>query len=456
MGFASYRYGIYSIANFSGARVVRQCSKKILGIGIDTRVDLQDKLFVALRGSRVNGHLFLDEALAKGASALLVDGEHIAYACELANKWNAGVLVCDDTLRTLQTLSAAYIAQFPDITYVGITGSCGKSTTKQALAAILSAKGNVAMTPGNLNSEIGLPLSLLQVDSSTDYGVFEMAVDHKGEMDRHLSMLPPSYAIVTNISYAHAGKLGSQRNIAKEKSKIYHADLIAGYVSRDCNLRPLLQHRSPVRLKSFSKDDLDVTYLGLDGCSLSFGKEKVRLPLIAPYQMEDVSAAVAVARDMGISDEQLCDGLRFFHPLPGRGTVSAGPITVIEDCYNASPSSTAGILGYLGNLKWGGRKKAVLGSMTELGKYSKPAHRKIGRLLASLGLDTIFLFGSNMEAAYAFLKESRYPGKLFFSDDFGKLSYAVEADMHCGDLFLLKGSRVMEMERLIPLLKGAV
>jgi UDP-N-acetylmuramoyl-tripeptide--D-alanyl-D-alanine ligase len=456
MGFSSYQYGIYSISSLSGAHVVLQCSRVVLGLCIDTRQDIQDKLFVALQGEHSNGHHFIQTAIEHGASAILADKAHEKMAYRLCKGRNVGLLICSNPLRAMQRLAHQYVAQFPQVQYVGITGSVGKSTTKQALSAILATKGNVVATPGNYNSEIGLALSLLQVDSCTDYGVFEMGIDHKGEMDSHLSMIQPASSIITNISYSHASKMGRLKDIAQEKGKIFHDHLEKGYVSSSILYGHLLQKKAPVPLTFFDKSHLDVSFDGLNGSLLTLHEHTVALPLIAPYQIEDIAAAIAVARDYGLTDKDICEGLANFIPLMGRGTVVDGPITVIEDCYNASPASTEGILGYLGGLHWIGGKKAVLGSMMELGRYAKNAHRNIGRLLSTLSLDTIFLYGEDMEEAYRYLYDAKYAGKVYFSDDFSHIRDAVVCDRQKGNLFLLKGSRAMEMERLVPVIQGSL
>ena len=173
MGFSDYEYGIFSVAHFSNAMVIKQSSKKITSVSIDSRNVSALSLFVALKGLNVDGHKYILDAIDNGSSAIMVDKNHAREALSMTATKDVGILVVEDTLLGLQKLAKNYIKQFPKINYTTITGSCGKSTTKQALAALLSTQGNTVLTPGNLNSEIGLALSHLNVDSSTEFGVFE-------------------------------------------------------------------------------------------------------------------------------------------------------------------------------------------------------------------------------------------------------------------------------------------
>lgn len=455
MGFSSYNYGIFSVAQFSRAFVAKQTSKKITSVSIDSRKVQIGSLFVCLKGKRTDGHAFIEKAISKGASAIMVESSFANLALSLTKNTTTGVLVVENPLYGLQELAKNYIAQFPLVNYSGITGSCGKSTTKQALAALLSTCGKTVYTPGNYNSEIGLPISLLQVDCSVKYGIFEMGIDHKGEMDRHLYMVKPNQSLITNIGQSHLEKLGSSKNIAKEKGKIFHSNLDLGFISNSCKYKNYLKRRTFCKIHDYSNRDFTYISRGLLGYDVEIGNELVRIPILGEHQLEDIAGAVKVATILGLSNENIAEGLRAFKPLVGRGSIVDGSITVIEDCYNASPTSTSCMLGYLGNVDWKGSKKVVLGSMKELGKDSKKGHTLVAKSVYKSKVSSAFLFGKEMEGAYNYLKEENYKGKLFYSDNFDEINYAVDNDKENGDLFLLKGSRVMEVERLIPTLQGA-
>lgn len=456
MGFSSFKYGIFSVAQFSKAEVAKQTSNKITDVIIDSRKVCAQSLFICLKGEKCDGHEFIADAIKKGASAIMVDKAHVEEALSISNNSSCGILVVDNTLHGLQTLAKQYVAQFPTINYSGITGSCGKSTTKQALAALLSEKGNTVYTPGNLNSEIGLALSLLNCDSSTEYGVFEMGIDRVGEMDRHLYMVKPSQALITNIGSSHLEKFGSRRTIAKEKGKIFHSQLDKGFVSNRCDYKRFFNRRSLVALDTYSNENLSYISRGLLGYDIVINNELIRVPVLGEHQVEDIAGAITVARSMGLSERQIADGLREFKPMLGRGSINRGEITVIEDCYNASPSSTSSMLGYLESVSWNGSKKVVLGDMKELGKGAKRGHTLVAKSIFYSHPTTSFLYGEEMYSAYKYLKSENYHGHLFYSDNFDEIKDAVDKDKRVGDLFLLKGSRSMEVERLMPTLRGAL
>ncbi len=455
MGFSSYNYGIFSVAQFSKALVARQTFQKITKIVIDSRKVSNQSLFICLKGASCDGHEYIEDAIKKGAAAIMVDKKHASEAVSKSQNSECGILVVNDTLKALQTLSKSYVEQFPKINYSGITGSCGKSTTKQALASLLSQKGNTVYTPGNLNSEIGLALSLLNCDSSTEFGVFEMGIDRVGEMDRHLYMVKPSQALITNIGFSHLEKFGTRRTIAKEKGKIFHSSLDMGFVSSRCDYKSFFGRRSSVELKSYSNENLSYISRGLFGYDILINNELIRVPVLGEHQIEDIAGAITVARSMGLGERQIADGLREFKPMVGRGSINRGRITVIEDCYNASPSSTSCMLGYLGSVSWRGSKKVVLGDMKELGKETKKGHTQVAKSIFNSHPTSSFLFGDDMYGAYKYLKNENYQGQLFYSDNFDEIKNAVDINKREGDLFLLKGSRLMEVERLMPTLRGA-
>lgn len=455
MAFSTYKYGIFSVARFSQATVVKQTSKKILDVCIDSRKIKNNCLFVCLDGENFDGHDFILDAINKGASALLIKTNKVHEVLSKINNRDVGVLAVNSPLSGLQTLAKNYISQFPNVNYTAITGSVGKSTTKQALAALLSQAGNTVYTPNNYNSEIGLPLSLLQVDGTTDYGVFEMGIDHKGEMDKHLYMLTPNQALITTIGRSHIEQLKSRKRIAKEKGKLFHKDLDMAFISKGCNYKKLLCKKVKNNIFEYCYNDVQYEDKGLLGIEVILDNQRVRLPILGEHLLEDVVGAIAIAKRMGLDNTDILEGLSKFVPMRGRGSIVDGDITVIEDCYNASPISTNIILSYMRRVSWAGNKKAVLGSMKELGRNSRKAHVSIAKSVYTNSMESTFLYGQEMEGAYKYLKRENYQGELFYSDNFDDLTYAVDKNKKQGDLFLLKGSRSMAIERLIPTLQGA-
>ncbi len=454
MAFSNYNYGINTVAKLAQGVVIKKTSNIVSNITIDSRLKVENSLFVCLKGQNTDGHSYILNAIKNGASVLLIKTSEISKIKSQVKNIDVGIIAVESPLCGLQNIAKNYIKQFSNINYTAITGSVGKSTTKQALAALLSTSGNTVFTPSNYNSEIGLPLVLLQVDKDIKYGVFEMGIDHIGEMDRHLYMLKPQQAIITNIGYSHVEKLGSIQNIAKEKGKIFHENLDIALLSKNCKYKKILTKNLNSTALEYSYKDVNFFDNGLLGMNIKIDNEIINLPIIGEYQLEDIVAAITLSRKLGLDNKQIINGLHNFKPMPGRGSIFDGSITVIEDCYNASPSSTNYILNYIKRINWIGNKKVVLGSMKELGSRSLKAHISIAKSIYKNNLESVFLYGNEMESAYRYLINENYSSNLFYSDNFEELKYEVQKNKQNGDLFLLKGSRAMAIERLIPTLQG--
>uniref|UniRef100_UPI002A0A5A44 UDP-N-acetylmuramoyl-tripeptide--D-alanyl-D- alanine ligase n=1 Tax=uncultured Sphaerochaeta sp. TaxID=886478 RepID=UPI002A0A5A44 len=360
-GFSNQYYSTGQVASFCGAIVVKEGSKTAQDVQIDSRSCSDGTVFFALPGEKVNGFSYILDVASRGASAVVVLLENAKEAKLLLKDFPCAILGVHDTLHSLQLLAKNYIAQFNGISYVGVTGSCGKSTTKEALASIARTLGSTVKTPGNLNSEIGLPLSLLQVQQDTKYGIFEMGIDHVGEMDRMVDMVKPDYALLTNIGLSHLEKFGTLQTIAREKGKIFHPALSEGFIHKTCKYIPSIEREAKKKLNYFSYDDMTYTDLGLDGWALHYEGETFIVKCVGKHLLLDVIGAIKVGKALGANPRQIAEGLEGFVPMKGRSTVINGDVTIIEDCYNASLDSTNSILDYVQALQWKGYKKAVLG-----------------------------------------------------------------------------------------------
>jgi UDP-N-acetylmuramoyl-tripeptide--D-alanyl-D-alanine ligase len=461
---SSFSYPIRRVATMTGGFVYldgkrRRMPRPVTSVSIDSRACSAGSLFVALRGEQCDGHDYVSAAVKNGASAVLVDTVHFPQVQhDLASHASVGIVVVEDTLKGLQSFASAHVAQYPHVTKIGVTGSCGKTTTKELVGAILSCMGETVRTPGNLNSEIGLPLSVLQVGPRTEFGVFEMGVDHIGEMDSMLGVWRPDYGILTNIGISHVGKMGNVENIAREKSKIFHQGLKRGFIAETCEWRTWIDALRNCELRQFGPKTTSgfegAEDLGLDGWEISYAGTRMRLKCVGQHSLLDALAAIEVAREIGATSDQIKAGIEKMSPIEGRSKVLNGDVTIIEDCYNASVDSTGNILDYLGSVRWRGEKKVVLGSMKELGPLSRSAHEAVGRKILAVDPKSTFLYGREMESAWNLLRRSGYDRKLFFTDDYQELESAVQGDTRKGDLFLLKGSRAMAMERLVPAIRA--
>ena len=428
---------------------------------IDSRLVVKGSLFVALKGERSDGHDFLKNAADSGATILVVDlalnskavQDDIKYCLNLG----ASILKVDNTLKALQLLAKSYIAKFPKLIRIGVTGSSGKTTTKEILGAILSTRYKVVMTEGNFNSEIGLPLMAFKVRSGDEVLILEMGIDHVGEMDDLVSILNPQLALITHIGSAHIGKFGKQSILAEEKGKIFSnfKDDCVGFISQSddaaFNEKKKYLGRTFLYGDRYNKG-FEFSNKGIDGWRIKSGRDEVLFPLHGKYNLHNFFAAVSVASYLGIDSSSILQGVSTVKPLFGRGRIIRGDVSIIEDCYNANEQSVISVLDFFRELSWEGRKILVLGSMKELGTISAEIHSKIGKIISNYKFDMIFLYGEEVLWTYKSIDLSSFFGGVYYFDDFEKLKEQVIEKKSSGDLWLLKGSRSMELEKLEPFL----
>ncbi|MDR0599953.1 MAG: UDP-N-acetylmuramoyl-tripeptide--D-alanyl-D-alanine ligase [Treponema sp.] len=431
-------------------------------VSIDSRETAEGGLFVALRGSRTDGHRYLSRAFEAGAAAALVTErgmEEAGFDRERARESGAVLILVEDTLKGLQDLAAAYLDRFPRLLRVGITGSAGKTTTKEIAAAMVGGEKKTVVNPGNLNSETGLPLAVFNVREEHEVGIFEAGMNRKGEIGELAAVLRPQIALITNIGSAHIGVLGSREAIAGEKKDLFSRftggetalipedDPFRDYLARDVKGKVVFYGQKS--LEALGK----LTALrgrGLEGTEIVWEGIPAGLGLPGQHNVRNALAAASLAGEAGISGRAIRKGLAGARGLFGRGEVLRGRTTVIRDCYNASPESAAQVLAFCDALDWPGRRVYVMGSMLELGDREAEAHRKIGELLAESRAELIFLYGPEMRSAAAVLEEkgARPGGAFFHAGTMEELSAALAEKIQEGDLVLLKGSRGRALERL--------
>ncbi len=448
------------VASILGGGWIGKVSEQISNIQIDSRKCGRGTLFIPLKGERTDGHLYMIQISGLGTKFSLVDiqwfSENRDWVEELIDRSGMAFLPVTDPLSAMQKLAAYHISRFPELLVVGITGSNGKTTTKEILGGILSKWTDAVTNEGNFNSDIGLPLSVFRVEKKHKVAVFEMGMNRVGEMDLLASIVKPDIAVITNIGTAHIGPLGDRDGIAEAKSKIFscftgsetaiipqdddYSEFLQGEVHGETILYGLDTPGSIKVVSDFSIEGFD---LEIDGYSC-------RLALAGKHNLLNVIAAVVTAMKIGVSSEVIADAINNIKPVFGRGELIKGEITLLRDCYNANPDSTTESLKLLD--LWKGRSVAVLGDMLELGEESFTAHRRIGEIAAKSTATALFLFGKEMEAAFDSIKGSKFSGYSFWTDNFRYLKEALEEYLEKGDLVLLKGSRSLALERLTDLI----
>ena len=445
-------------------------------VSIDSRTLCPGALFVALRGGALDGHCFVDAAFRAGASGALVSfsalEDPVLGLLDLVRRWNRILVAAEDTLNALQNAARFYLKQFSGLVRIGITGSSGKTTTKEIAAAIIGQEKQVVMNKGNLNSETGLPLSVFDVRSNHEVGIFEAGMNRPGEIGELAKVLNPELALITNTGSAHIGILGSREAIAEEKKKIFSEftgnntalipadDDYRDFLAKDVRGRKVFYGASSLPALGAVKD------LGLAGTEISWDGRPLRFGLPGKFNLSNALAAAALALELPVSSESVRRGLESVKPLFGRGEILYGRSTVIRDCYNSNPESAAAALDFCDSVEWPGRRVYVMGSMLELGELSGEAHAELGRKLSGCRGDMIFLFGDETGAAADVLAgcspgaplsvpHSQITRRSFFhTNDMEELSRTLDKYVRQGDLVLLKGSRGCALETLTDVLLG--
>ena len=417
----------------------------------DSRKVEKGSLFIAVKGKNTDGHEFAIEASNKGASAILISEEKKDRILPFVRK-GCSVIISSDPLSCFQDY-AAIVAYESGAKMIAVTGSCGKTTTKNMIASILSQVGSTAKTPGNMNSIYGLPLALMNLEKGTEFGVWELGSDKFGEIETMTDIIHPETACITNIGISHLSSFKTRDNIAKEKGGVFLPGT-RGYVLEDNDFNSYFRGLCD-DLNECTMPFDEIEFKGLDGFGLTLGKERFTLPMVGRHNLKDATLAVAIARYYGATDRQIAEGLMTLTPEFGRSrVVKEGDVTVLEDCYNAAYDSVEGAIKTVSSLFWKGRKHIVLGDMRELGSESRNAHRKIGEELLKADCRNIYLYGEEIEECYHVLRSAGRD--CLYTKNFDDLSAEVRKDTNKGDFILLKGSRVMEMERIYSALRRVV
>ncbi|GHU38491.1 UDP-N-acetylmuramoyl-tripeptide--D-alanyl-D-alanine ligase [Spirochaetia bacterium] len=423
----------------------------IESVCVDSREVQKGSCFVCLQGTQVDGHKFAKEALEKGAALVIAEGRKIAgYGLKkCAEDFGAALLAVPDTLKALQDAARGYLKQYPYLKRIGITGSSGKTTTKEIAAAIIGVEKAVICNEGNLNSETGLPLSVFKTTAAHQVGIFEMGMNRAGEIGELAAVLKPEIACITNIGPAHIGCIGSLEKIAAEKKAIF-SEFSGGetaIIPEDDQFVRFLAEGVKGKVVEYGLRSWEraggVKKSGLFGADITWRGKSARFPLAGEHNWANALAAISIATEAGAGIEAFMEGLRKVRPLFGRGEIiDDNGITIVRDCYNANPDSMEKAITLCDEAGCEGRKVYVIGQMLELGGHSKESHEKLGKRLTASRADMVFLFGEEMAAASGLTEKNK-----FVTNDIEELKQKLKAYCKKGDLVLLKGSRGCALER---------
>lgn len=425
----------------------------VTSVVTDSRQVVDGTLFVPLKGEKTDAHAFLRAAFASGAAAALTE-EHTHMEAEGA--W----IAVDSTQLALQNIAAAYRRKF-DIPVVGITGSVGKTTTKELVALALSAKYSVMKTAGNHNSQVGLPLMMFALAPEHEVAVVEMGMSNFGEMARLARIAEPKYAVVTNIGISHIGQLKTRENILREKLHI--TDRFTGdsvlFLNGDDPMLAALRGKMPFRTVFYGTApwcDFRAGKVAAGTESTSFlcaapGGKTAEVSLRVPgmHYVLDALAGLAVAVQMGVPLDAAAASLADYRPLAMRQRIyHANEVTIIDDSYNSSPDAAKSSLNVLSGFR-SGRRVAVLADMLELGDYSRKAHFEVGVCAADSGVDILITIGKEARAIAEGARSVRPDLDCRTFDGNAQAVAELKSFLSPGDAVLVKGSRGMCTDEIV-------
>ena len=456
------RTEVNDILKATGGSLISQgTSNFITDIKQDSRECKAGDMFVAVIGERLNGHAFVPQVIEAGCDTVLVSERDWMESTDCSG---VNVILVDDTVRALGDLASWYLDTL-GIRKIAVTGSVGKTSTRDMSYYVLSEKFNCGRNLKNFNNEIGLPLSIFQFDETTEVAVLEMGMDHFGEISRLGEIVHPDIAVITNIGVAHLENLGSQEGIFKAKMEV--TEHLAGRASGGTLIYPadgvfLTKERTAgdydqVEIGTDGRSDYIVTEIddfGLEGIEFTLECDRecrrIKLPVPGVHNAINASVAIAAGRLLGVSVDEACNGLSKVSLTGSRlKKVRGRSVTIIDDTYNANPDSMKGALKVLEKSKASGKKIAVLGDMFELGSDEKKQHYGVGVFARGCGIDRLVAIGDlareiadgarGLDCSYYETKEE------FFRD--------VKDIVKPGDVILVKASRGMAMEEVVEKLK---
>ena len=434
---------------------------EIAGAVMDSRLIEKDFLFFAIKGERVDGHDFIPQAMEKGAACAV---------CERTPKMpDVPYILVEDVQGAMQDIAAFYREKL-SIPIVGITGSVGKTSTKEFVAAVLAQKYCVLKTQGNYNNELGVPLTLFRIKEEHEAAVVEMGINHFGEMRRLSRMAAPDIVVMTNIGDCHLEALGSRAGILKAKSEIFDFSKKDGTVvlnGDDEMLRTIreVNKKTPVMYGKNENNDCYATNIrskGLFGTEavihMPSGSFEAQIPLPGEHMVYNALAAAAVGEALGLSTEEIRAGIAAVEATAGRSNLIQGrDIVIIDDCYNANPFSMRAAIDLLAEADT--RKVAILGDMFELGENAEALHGEVGRYAAERGIDVVVCVGelsaamakaagreADSGASEKSIAVRHYAGKKELFEELEKL-------LKPGDTVLVKASHGMGFAEVVERLK---
>ncbi|WP_440857292.1 UDP-N-acetylmuramoyl-tripeptide--D-alanyl-D-alanine ligase [Staphylococcus shinii] len=425
----------------------------IQGISIDSRDIKSQNLFIPFKGENVDGHKYVAQALKDGAGASFYQ-----KGMPLDERVDGPIIWVEDTLTALQQLAKAYL-EFVNPQVIAVTGSNGKTTTKDMIESVLKPQFKVKKTQGNYNNEIGMPLTILELDLDTEISILEMGMSGFHEIEFLSNLAEPNIAVITNIGESHMQDLGSREGIAKAKSEITVGLQPGGLFIYDGDeplLEPYVNQLTNVDLISIGKNSTNslvsqMESINNDGIAFTINEEeRFELPILGVHNMKNATIAIAVGKRLNLSYDTIFNNLSKVQLTGMRMQQyhTSDNSLVINDAYNASPTSMKAAIDTLTVMD--GRKILVLGDVLELGPDSQIMHEQVGKYLDGKAIDTLFTFGT--ESQYISNVGKQYVNHVEHFEDKQKLIQTIKTYVQPEDKVLVKGSRGMKLEEVVEVL----
>lgn len=454
------------IALWMQATILKTDVEEFDGIGSDTRKDLKGKLFFALRGENFDAHDFLEKALEQGAAGLVIDKKEKFEELERKMAFAVTVFLVSDTLKALQSLAQHYRKEL-GTQILSITGSNGKTTSKEFCAQVLSSFFNVHYNEGSFNNHWGVPFSLLQLKPEHQVGIIEMGMNHAHEIEELVNIANPNVVVCTMVGNAHIEHFGSQEKIAEAKQEIYQfssPEAIRIFNLDNSHTFKMYEKFGKTHQKTFTFSeniseadvslrvvDSSISGLVIEG-AIGDRPNKIEVNVFGEHNITNVMVAATAALAFRIPAEKIWDALKKIKTSWGRNqfVTSDRGSQILFDGYNANPDSVRSLLHNFAQLKSTGLKIAILAEMLELGEKSDEFHHQIGELAAQAGVDYIFFYGKPGAAFKAGVNSSSFKGSCFIYEDFNaEIVEKIRSLEQPNTLICVKGSRGMKTERVV-------
>lgn len=448
-------FTVQQIAGATGGRIIGQQDRSISSVATDSRTINADELFVALRGKNFDGHRFINDVIQKGVQVLLAEERYLKNIYLPAE---VSCVAVKNSLKALGDLAAAFRQRF-DLPVIAVTGSNGKTTTKEMLATVLSQTASGLKTEGNLNNLIGLPQMIFRLAPEHRWAVLEMGMSEPGEIDRLAEIASPTIGLLLNAFPAHLASMGTVDAIARAKGELLQRirkNGLAVVNADDPRIISLSQNSSARRISfGIRRGEVraeNINTNGLNGVSFQLVTPKGSIPVkLAAYGNHFIYNALATAAallDM-VSLEEIRDGLAAFRPCAGRFQLEqVGTLRLIDDSYNANPASCSAAIATLAELKEGHKAFVVLGDMLELGDEEIELHRRLGAQAASVA-DYLYLMGNlTKNTAQTAAATGMTEANIMQAENHAEIAQHIVSKATAGDLILIKGSRGMKMEQV--------